>query len=266
MNNQYLEVLQLAPGATKPQIKRAYRELSKRYHPDVSKDENAREKFIEINEAYKFLTAVGPRPLTIESSAQAYDYDIHNRAYEEWRRRARAFARRKAREAARRQNALIKSLLKGFNVFLIFIVSFNILLVMDSHMGLVAFDGTDSNENRILKSTTSYYDVVLVNNHTVHLKRGALDPLRKIATYENATVYATPIFDKPLFLDLVIRGKTYRFTQYAGVYGFFEGLIQGILLLALLYKVLFRSLDAQLTMTILLSFLSIFQLYIFLKY
>lgn len=52
MQNKYLEILQLQPGATKQEIKKAYRRLSKIYHPDISKDEFAKEKFIEINEAY----------------------------------------------------------------------------------------------------------------------------------------------------------------------------------------------------------------------
>jgi len=41
-----------APG----DIKRAYRKLARRYHPDVSKEQDAEERFKEINEAYQTLS------------------------------------------------------------------------------------------------------------------------------------------------------------------------------------------------------------------
>lgn len=264
--NQYLRILELEPGATKLEIKRAYRELSKRYHPDVSKDENAREKFIEINEAYKFLTDVGPRPATINASAPAYDYDPKSRAYEDWRVKARAFAQRRAREAIRRQGILIKSYLRGFDMLLIVIVVFNLFLILDSHLPLVAFGDQGEGNHEILKASSTYFDILFVNDHVLHLEAGVLDPIRKMGTYQSATVYATPILDKPLYLDLMIRGKNYRFEQSAGVYGFFAVLIKIILLLGLIYKIVMRTLDAQLTMSILLMFVSVFQLLIFIKY
>ena len=52
----YYEVLGLSKGASKDEIK-AYRRLAKKYHPDVSKEENAIEKFKEVQEAYEVLSA-----------------------------------------------------------------------------------------------------------------------------------------------------------------------------------------------------------------
>jgi molecular chaperone DnaJ len=42
-------------GATKDEIKKAFRELAKKYHPDINKEKDAPEKFREINEAYEVL-------------------------------------------------------------------------------------------------------------------------------------------------------------------------------------------------------------------
>ena len=52
----YYEVLGLSKGASKEEIKRAYKKLSKKYHPDINKDEDADVKFKEIAEAYEVLS------------------------------------------------------------------------------------------------------------------------------------------------------------------------------------------------------------------
>lgn len=52
----YYEVLGLSKGASDDDIKKAYRKLAKKYHPDVNKAADAEEKFKEINEAYEVLS------------------------------------------------------------------------------------------------------------------------------------------------------------------------------------------------------------------
>jgi len=51
----YYKVLGVERGATEEQIKKAYRSLARKYHPDVSKETNAKEKFQEVSEAYETL-------------------------------------------------------------------------------------------------------------------------------------------------------------------------------------------------------------------
>lgn len=52
----YYEVLGVSRDATQEEIKKAYRTLAKKYHPDVSTDPNATEKFAEIQVAYDCLS------------------------------------------------------------------------------------------------------------------------------------------------------------------------------------------------------------------
>jgi curved DNA-binding protein len=51
----YYETLGVARGAEADVIKRAYRKLARKYHPDVSKEKNAENKFKEVSEAYEVL-------------------------------------------------------------------------------------------------------------------------------------------------------------------------------------------------------------------
>lgn len=52
----YYEVLGVDRNATKQEIKKAYRRLARKYHPDVNKSPDAEEKFKEVKEAYEVLS------------------------------------------------------------------------------------------------------------------------------------------------------------------------------------------------------------------
>lgn len=57
MAKDYYQILGINKGASKEEIKRAFRKMARKYHPDVNPDEpKSGEKFKEINEAYSILS------------------------------------------------------------------------------------------------------------------------------------------------------------------------------------------------------------------
>ena len=56
MARDYYEILGISRDADKEEIKRAYRRLARKYHPDVNSEPGADEKFKEINRAYEVLS------------------------------------------------------------------------------------------------------------------------------------------------------------------------------------------------------------------
>jgi curved DNA-binding protein len=51
----YYKTMGIKRDATQDELKRAYRKLARKYHPDVSKEKDAEQKFKEVGEAYEVL-------------------------------------------------------------------------------------------------------------------------------------------------------------------------------------------------------------------
>uniref|UniRef100_A0A667XZ76 DnaJ heat shock protein family (Hsp40) member B5 n=1 Tax=Myripristis murdjan TaxID=586833 RepID=A0A667XZ76_9TELE len=56
MGKDYYKILGIPKGSNEEEIKKAYRRMALRFHPDKNKDPNAEEKFKEIAEAYEVLS------------------------------------------------------------------------------------------------------------------------------------------------------------------------------------------------------------------
>lgn len=88
----YYQILGLTPDASVAEIKQAYRQKARLYHPDVNPASNAQERFIAATEAYDFLITYSNKISTGSEPAQVVS-DWHKQSQERSRRRAYVYAR-----------------------------------------------------------------------------------------------------------------------------------------------------------------------------
>ena len=68
---KYYKTLGLPPGADQAAIRKAFRRLAMRYHPDKNPSASAKAKFIMITEAYEILTGKKSAPTQRISRAKS---------------------------------------------------------------------------------------------------------------------------------------------------------------------------------------------------
>jgi len=118
----YHQVLGISVGASKSEIKSAFKELSKKYHPDLNSSSGASEKFINVHEAYKFLM---DNPDWNDPKRKSYSPDS------EQVKKAREYAQKKAYEATRKERVIMKNLLRFFQYLSYVFLVCNVMIAID---------------------------------------------------------------------------------------------------------------------------------------
>ncbi len=147
----YHAILQVAENANRSEIQASYRQLAKRYHPDVNKSADAHEKFCEITEAYEFLMNHWPRQSSAYPDAgtrdQKYATYHHSEEYERFRQEVRERAQQQAKmkyEKFRQQHEAFQTsgiadlgLLLTISIRITGILLFLFLLILPVYVAIV---------------------------------------------------------------------------------------------------------------------------------
>jgi hypothetical protein len=200
----YYQILGVKPNSSVEEIKRVYRILAKKYHPDVNKSPEANTKFIEITEAYEMLlhqASLKDKP--VEANSEEYA-DFIAKIREEAKRRARMKYKKfqHEHEAFRESGLYDTMLILKYMVLAIlpFLATFLILLPI-----YIAYTNNDPGAIGYLSilwiiGGLIWYDII--QRRKTYFKPGhfyySRDKIRKYFLYSNANTTEKCFFCKGL--------------------------------------------------------------------
>ncbi len=234
MREHHLNVLRLGSSASEEEIKSAYRELSKKYHPDINKSPDAKEQFIRIKDSYEYLTS--------NSTEETYTYTFEEDAFSE-REREKAEYRKRAKEREleneKHQLEMIRTILLYLKPIMIIILTFNVLLAIDyliplqnHQQKIIGIQLIEEYRSNLHGGSNLRYTDVYFEDFTMRFEK---KNLYAIQVNQKAIVQATMLFSKPMNAALTINGEKHTYKQVYNIYHIFGYIIPLILLLSLGY-------------------------------
>ena len=205
----YYTILEVSSNATQEEIKKAYRKLALKYHPDKSSYSGAGELFAQISEAYKVLAQPESRALyDLQKKRAASTYSTTTSSTQH----AQHYYRPKPSGGVYRKLDITPYVkyFRGLSIACFVLCSFlaidyflPTLKVPDTILGKRYHRGYDYYELRLNQG------LFTVSGPETH----------QIRVGQQVEVCYTSLFDKLLKVSLVIDGKIYEYNYKASIYG-----------------------------------------------
>ncbi|MGG9961105.1 DnaJ domain-containing protein [Ferruginibacter sp. SUN106] len=181
----YYKILSVDKNHTSDQIKKAYRKLALRYHPDTNRDTDSTNKFLEIQEAYEILSDLTKKikydylyerhyQKNVKTEFEIFrEKQIYKEYYNNWQKEARNNAITKSKEKfSNFKYDLIQTVGQGFNF------SSNIFAII---FALVILGGTFVNLDTYLSGNKdAIYGVIICGILSLLIIIGLIAKAREI--------------------------------------------------------------------------------------
>ena len=259
--NEAAQILGISPSANEDELKKAFRKKAMQLHPDHNKSANARSLFIEVHEAYEYLTDLASRPINdacthkynsarnSKSSKfrspnhkhRQYSDPYRNMSREEFEARYKR-ARKAAEENQNKESDAIHA--KAFKEYqttwrrtfakymAVIGLILSILFTIDFFMGTIKED-IPANEAEILKINDTQYTYYYLNIH--HVKYSLPNKIRFLINNQKVeyTIERTRLFQDIIAISIHNKQHFIELKPSYSSYGTFP-LIPLIMLIPLL--------------------------------
>jgi len=239
----YYKILNIDRYATNQQVKKAYRELALKFHPDKTNVPDAHQKFTEINEAYQILGREESR----ENYNFIFDYEQLNKrrikddstftTVSDWgqevKRKARQY-RRPAYAKNEDEDIDLRPYVKSVRVVSMLSFLFTFLVILDYFLPKITYDQTIQSKLTTYKSTNTI--VIATEDFQFPL---SYSYAKLIHSGDKATISLSPIFGIHYNMAVDTGLDAYIFNPHYSIYNVFSFFL--VILLATSYIGIFHK-------------------------
>ena len=233
MIKDYHKVLGVPKSANKMEIKSAYRKLALKFHPDKNSSEKAHQRFVEINEAYAFLSNENQEKIPVFEKVAKDNTDLSDELLKkrmEWARNYAKYKKIKEDNIAKVSFHEIQNSILGWLIplFSWLSISYALILFLDfqvlstnSYPVDYDFDySIYSNGTVVLSLTGTEEDAIDYDEFAIDVDR--VKELNE-AVRNNSTIFCefTPILNQEVFLSFDINENKVKLLNYHSTYSIF---------------------------------------------
>lgn len=250
-----INTLRLKEGATPDEIKQSYRNLSKKYHPDLYKGDNG-DTFKDINNAYRFLKKHPEPPEEVYQSISSYTSTYKKSDID--RRRSRYWAK-KAEEAELKEQMYAWLFSKG-RVIVFALIFLNTLLAVDYSLPKNEVESEIVNFQFISHKSRQYgneyiYKLSFEGGYNIRIKPNKSFQFKQGEKYK---IYESPIFHQ-ITQIIPIKNPDNTFQQSFSIFKVFGFIIPLALLGSFFYFYGVKNNDYRLTLLLILTMCGLIQ-------